>query len=243
MPVQVALATEASPAPETPREGFSLEVSVHDLSRRTGVPALSVSGTRRVALVVMKLAGVGALAACSRSAARPAPAAEGGRAAQAHPLILADADGERRVHRPPPGSLSNLAAPFIIKVDRRNGGAPEFVLFTEDIPPGQTIPPHHHPDADEILFVHAGSGIVTMDGRVAPVSAGAIIYMPRNTGVRLRNTGTQPLRIMAIFSQPGYEEYMRDISVAEGQAAPAVSVAELTAIRARHHAHVRYDQP
>ena len=67
------------------------------------------------------------------------------------PLILADGEGERRVHRPPPGGLSNLAAPFIIKVARRNGGAPEFVLCTEDIPPGQAIPPHHHPDADEIL--------------------------------------------------------------------------------------------
>jgi hypothetical protein len=51
-------------------------------------------------------------------------------------LILDASQGERRLHRPPPEALSNLAAPFILKVDRRNGGAPEFVMLTEDIPHG-----------------------------------------------------------------------------------------------------------
>ncbi len=193
--------------------------------------------------VALMLVMLTALAACSRSAALPHPASTIDRTANARPLILADSEGERRVHRPPPGALSNLAAPFIIKVDRRNGGAPEFVLFTEDIPPGQAIPPHRHPDADEILFIHADTGVARLAGQEAVVSAGAVIYMPRNTSVRLRNTGAGPLRIVAIFSQPGYEEYMRDISVPEGQAAVALSAAELSAIRARHRAHVEYDQP
>jgi hypothetical protein len=60
---------------------------------------------------------------------------------QGQPLILQESAGERRLHRPPPGGLSNLTTPFIVKVDRRNGGAPEFVMFTEDILPGQAIPP------------------------------------------------------------------------------------------------------
>lgn len=189
------------------------------------------------------LATLGAMAGCSHSAARSHAVDVGHRAADARPLILADSQGERRLHRPPPGALSNLAAPFILKVDRRNGGAPELVLFTEDIPPGQAIPPHRHPNADEILFIHAGTGVARVGDEDAMVSAGAMIYMPRNTSVRLRNTGSGPLRIVAIFSQPGYEEYMRDISVPEGQAAVPLSVAELTAIRARHRAHVEYEQP
>ena len=75
------------------------------------------------------------------------------------------------------------------------------------------------------------------------MSAGTVIYLPRNTSVRLRNTGSGSLRIVAIFSQPGYEEYMRDISVPAGQAAMPLSVAELAAIRARHRAHVEYERP
>jgi oxalate decarboxylase/phosphoglucose isomerase-like protein (cupin superfamily) len=59
----------------------------------------------------------------------------------------------------------------------------------------------------------------------------------------LRNTGTGPLRIVALFSQPGYEEYMRDISVPEGAPSPPLTVEELTAIRARHRAHVVYERP
>lgn len=159
------------------------------------------------------------------------------------PLLLQDSGGERRIHRPPPGALSNLDAPFIIKVDRRNGGAPELVMFTEDIPPGQAIPPHRHPHADEILFVYGGIGYATVGEHADTVRTGATIYMPRNTSVRLRNTGPGALRIVAIFSQPGYEAYMRDISVPEGSPAPPLTTEELTAIRTRHRAHVVYEQP
>jgi quercetin dioxygenase-like cupin family protein len=161
----------------------------------------------------------------------------------AQPLLLQESEGERRVHRPPPATLSNLAAPFIIKLDRRNGGAPEFVMLMEDIAPGQGIPPHMHPNSDEILFIRDGSGTAVLGGKEATVLAGATIYMPRNTSVRLKNTGTQPLRIIAIFSQPGYESYMRDISVPEGEVATPLTIDELTDIRARHHAEVVYAQP
>lgn len=195
------------------------------------------------ARVAITFATVGAITGCSRSLAIAGRSSAESSAADARPLILADSEGERRLHRPPPAALSNLAAPFIIKVDRRNGGAPELVLFTEDIAPGQAIPPHRHPDADEVLFIHAGTGVAYVAGREATVSAGAMIYMPCNTSVRLRNTGSAPLRIVAIFSRPGYEDYMRDISVAEGQSAVPLSAAELTAIRARHRAHVIYEQP
>ncbi|GAC1648899.1 MAG: hypothetical protein NVS4B3_05130 [Gemmatimonadaceae bacterium] len=161
----------------------------------------------------------------------------------AQPLLLPEAEGERRVRRPPPASLSNLMAPFIIKLDRQNSGAPEFVMMMEDIAPGQGIPPHSHPHSDEILFVRDGVGVAVLGGREATVRAGATIYMPRNTSVRLRNTGTVPLRVIAIFSRPGYENYMREISVPEGEVAKPLTVEELTSIRARYHAQVVYDQP
>jgi oxalate decarboxylase/phosphoglucose isomerase-like protein (cupin superfamily) len=116
-------------------------------------------------------------------------------------------------------------------------------MFTEDIAPGQAIPPHRHPHADEILFVYGGTGYAEVGGRADTVRAGATIYMPRNTAVRLRNTGSTPLRIAAFFSRPGYETYMRDISVPEGAPAPPLTVEELTAIRARHRADAIYEQP
>jgi quercetin dioxygenase-like cupin family protein len=164
-------------------------------------------------------------------------------AVRSDPLILNASEGERRLHRPPPGALSNLTAPFILKVDRRNGGAPEFVMVTEDIPLGQAIPPHRHPHSDEIIFIHGGTGLALLADRQATVTTGATIYMPRNTVVGLRNTGTEPLKIVAIFSQPGYEEYLREISVPEGQIPTPLTVAELSAIRARHLDSAVYETP
>jgi len=164
-------------------------------------------------------------------------------AAPGEALILGVSEGERRLHRPPPGALSTLTAPFILKVDRKNGGAPEFVMLTEDIPPGQAIPAHRHPHSDEIIFIHGGTGLASLAGRQATVTTGATIYMPRNTVVGLRNTGIEPLKIVAIFSQPGYEEYLREISVAEGQTPQPLTLEELAAIRARHVHVAVYEKP
>ncbi len=187
------------------------------------------------AAVVLLLSGSGSIRPPARD--RPAPVVG------PHPLILQASEGERRLHRPPPGSLSNLTAPFTIKVDGKNGGAPEFFMFTEDIAPGQAIPPHRHPDADEILFIHEGTAAASVGGAETAVTTGGMIYMPRNTVIHLRNTGSGPLRIVAIFSRPGYDRYMREISVPEGVTPSPLTVAELQAIRARHRHDVVYERP
>jgi hypothetical protein len=67
--------------------------------------------------------------------------------------------------------------------------------------------------------------------------------MPRNTVVGLRNTGSEPLKIAAFFSQPGYEEYLREITVPEGQDPTPLTVEEINAIRARHLDSAVYEQP
>src|SRR5262245_47466832 len=156
------------------------------------------------------------------------------------PLVLQSTDGEHRMRRPPPASLSTLAGPFIIKVDERNGGAKDFVILTEDVPPGQSIPPHRHPYSEEVLFIHAGTGTAWLDGKQATIGPGSIIFMPPNTGVRLMNDGKQPISLVAIFSRPGFDKYLRDISVPAGETAKPLTAAELTAIRARHTGAVIY---
>jgi mannose-6-phosphate isomerase-like protein (cupin superfamily) len=136
-----------------------------------------------------------------------------------------------------------LSAPFILKVDPQTVGATDFVMLYEDIPPGQGISPHHHPHSEEILFVHRGTGLASLGSRTSTVSEGATIFIPPNVRVSLRNTGTQPLGIVAIFSRPGFEEYQRAISVPQGEHAEPLTVAELQAVRNRHRQHVLYDQP
>jgi quercetin dioxygenase-like cupin family protein len=162
---------------------------------------------------------------------------------QSIPLVLQVTDGESRLRRPPPASLSTLAAPFLIKVDPTpgNGGAQDFVVFTEDVPVGASISPHRHPHSEEVLYIHAGRGTAWLDGRQAVLQPGTIIYMPRNTGVKLTNDGTEPMAVVAIFSRPGFDSYQRDISVPAGEVAKPLTEEELNAIRARHREAVVYD--
>ena len=63
------------------------------------------------------------------------------------PLILEKDEGEKRVWRPIEGAKGWDAepGPFILKVDRHNGGSSHLVFGTEDLPPGRSIDRHRHP--------------------------------------------------------------------------------------------------
>ena len=187
---------------------------------------------------VLVVLGVGG---CQRADSGPAaqssapPAAATAPDMARTPLILAAADGERRIRRVMGGALA------IVKVDRRNGGSPNLMMGYEELPPGQAILAHRHPTMDEIVFVHRGTGTVELGDRRAAVGPGATVFIPPATRVMLRNTGAEPLAIAFFFSHPGYEEYLRETSVPEGQPATPLSPSELAAIRERHKAHIVFD--
>lgn len=177
----------------------------------------------------------GALLACGGQRPPSSPARS---AIEARPpgLVLQVGEGERRVRR-------TNGVPFIFKVDRLNGGSPELVMGYEDLAPGFVIPPHHHPGADEILFIHRGSGVAILDERETPVTAGATIYIPRNVRVSLRNTGADSMALAFFFSRPGFDQYMREISVPDREPVTKLSPEELARIRHRHEWNTTYEQP
>lgn len=152
------------------------------------------------------------------------------------PLVLALDEGERRVRK-----WAGSAPKFTIKVDRRNGGSQHLVMGYEDIPVGGAIPPHRHLNADEIVFVHKGSGIVENGKIKRPFETGATIFIPRETRVTIRNTGAEPVSIAFFFSHPGFEEYMRDTSVPEGQSYAPLTPQQLADIRKRHSWHADFN--
>jgi quercetin dioxygenase-like cupin family protein len=170
---------------------------------------------------------IGACLSCNATHAAPAAAL----APRNDGLILQDTEGERRVRR------NAGKGPFIIKVDRQNGGSPDLVMGYENIAPGAEIQLHRHLVADEILFVHRGTGTASLNGRKAHVTAGATIYVPRNVTIGLVNDGTEPLGITFTFSKPGFEELMRDNSVLEGQPVTPMSEEERARIQAKHRWH------
>jgi mannose-6-phosphate isomerase-like protein (cupin superfamily) len=192
---------------------------------------------------VVVAAVVGTLSvAASMTASRTAGLAQGSR--EGSGLILHETEGERRVRRPRPAATGRVAAStMVIKVDQRNGGSPTFFMATEEILPGDAIASHLHPEYDEILFVHRGTGLATLGTREATVTEGATLYIPPNTRVSLKNTGSESLSLVFIFPRPEMvSAYYRELTVADGQPAVPFSDEEFAAFRARHKGHVMFDK-
>jgi quercetin dioxygenase-like cupin family protein len=162
--------------------------------------------------------------------------------AKATPLILEAGEGERRVWRPIEGFDSKLSL-FILKVDPQNGGSSHLVLGTEDIPVGGKIDAHRHPGSDEILLLQNGLAKVSLGEQVKEVHGGATVFIPANTWISVVNLGNEAIHGTFVFSAPGFDEFMRDESVREGEKAVPLTKAEDAAIVTKHAHAVVYKEP
>lgn len=140
-------------------------------------------------------------------------------------LILEKSEGEHRTRRP--RELSMPASAFMIKVDRRNGGSQKMWLGTEEIPPHGVIQRHRHLDQDEILLIQAGTAHVRLDTEDRDAHAGAVVFIPSGTWIGLENTGSENVSLAFVFSDPGFDDYLRCTSVVTGEASSKLTPDEL----------------
>ena len=163
----------------------------------------------------------------------------------ATPLVLETNEGERRAWRPIEGAVGWNAqpGPFIFKVDRHNGGSSHLVFITEDVPPGGKIDRHRHPGADEIIFLQNGLARVSLGDRVKEVHASATVFVPANTWIEVANIGTDAIHGVFVFSAPGFDDFMRAESVAEGEKITPLTKAEDAQIMKQHAHVVIYAEP
>jgi quercetin dioxygenase-like cupin family protein len=186
------------------------------------------------------ITGVGAVVFGCATA--PSPPSQAANAAKKTPLILEKDEGERRVVRGWPGH-PEPGETFILKVDPQNGGSPQLVFFTADLAPGKEIVPHRHPNADEILFVHAGSARVHLGASEREVHAGATVFIPAGTRIAVSNIGSDGISVAVAFSAPGFEDFMRATSVREGEKNVPLSQAEEDEVEKKHLHAVMYEEP
>jgi quercetin dioxygenase-like cupin family protein len=151
-------------------------------------------------------------------------------------LVLGPDDGEKRYY---PGAKEAI----VIKVDPVNGGSKHMVLESALLGVGEYIPVHRHLYVDEILFVHRGNGAVYLAGRRAQAQEGSTIFIPADTWIGLKNTGTTPLSVVAIFSAPGFEQRQRLVTVGVPGAKLTLSDAQLARINNQYGVEYRYDIP
>lgn len=160
----------------------------------------------------------------------------------AKPLLLEKSEGEQRVVRGWPGH-PNPGETFMLKVDPKNGGSEHLVFMTADIRLGGAIDAHRHPHSDEILFFQSGIVRVHLGDAVQDVHAGAIVFIPANTWISAENIGSDVLSFFAVFSAPGFEEFMRAVSIRAGEKNVPMSEAENNAAEKLHSRDVIYKEP
>ena len=158
---------------------------------------------------------------------------------KAVPLILEESEGERRVIRGWPGH-PDPGESLILKVDPKNGGSSHLVFMTVSLRPGGQISAHRHPSADEILFLQTGTARVQVGELVREAHAGATVFIPSGTWISVSNIGKDDIKALGIFSSPGFESYMREVSVQEGEKNVPLSEAEDAAIAKKHEHAVLY---
>ena len=157
--------------------------------------------------------------------------------------ILQESEGEVRVRRPRKIGGAEGVPKFIIKVDRKYGDSSSFFMGMENIPPGKKIRLHHHPHAEEILFVHRGAGVARLGSREVAVREGATVYIPRNVSVGLHNTGTEPLSLVFIFRVRWHGGPNAQRLGSEGEEVKPFTPEELAARNKRGAEHIVFDEP
>lgn len=161
---------------------------------------------------------------------------------KARPLILEKNDGERRVVRGWPGH-PNPGETMILKVDRKNGDSSHLVFFTADLPPGNAIETHQHAHADEILFLQTGTAQVHLGDTVKEAHAGATVFIPAGTLISVSNIGSDAVKLVCVFSAPGFEDFIRDTSIREGERNVPLSQAEENEIEKKYAHIISFKEP
>jgi len=107
-------------------------------------------------------------------------------------------------------------APMRVKVDSKIASGATMSMIVSEVAPGASIPVHLHRNEDELIFIHTGSGVVTLGDTRVPVAPGAMLYGPRNIWHGVENTGSSTLTWCAIYSPPGFEQFFRETGVRPG---------------------------
>lgn len=71
------------------------------------------------------------------------------------------------------------------------------IMGVVEIDPGRKSPLHRH-NCEEVYYVLQGSGEIVSDGIAYPFEAGDAVYNLEGTSHRVRNTGTESVRLVVV---------------------------------------------
>ncbi len=91
-------------------------------------------------------------------------------------------------------------------------GAKRHSFGTVDLLPGGGHERHNHPGAEEIIYVVSGTGEQMVDDQPpVPIGPGDCVFIPDGVYHATQNTGTEPMRLIIVYSPAGPERVLREI--------------------------------
>ena len=129
-------------------------------------------------------------------------------------IVLNEDEGE--IYQYPDRVTGAPTRTLKIKISK-SGGSGNMSFLSESFTPGDAIQIHKHSNEDELIFVHKGSGILTLDDKEYTVTTGAVAFVPKGIWHGLRNTGTEDIEMRFAYIPSGLEAYFREIGTPIGQ--------------------------
>jgi mannose-6-phosphate isomerase-like protein (cupin superfamily) len=83
-------------------------------------------------------------------------------------------------------------------IDRTTSAITQCSLAEETLLPGQEVTPHRHQTIEEIYYIVEGRGLMTVGDEQREVSAGDAVYIPPHHRHTLKNTGTEPIKLILV---------------------------------------------
>jgi mannose-6-phosphate isomerase-like protein (cupin superfamily) len=83
-------------------------------------------------------------------------------------------------------------------IDRTTSEITQCSLAEEILPPGCAVTPHHHRSLEEIYYITAGRGLMTVGEESREVVSGDAVFVPRGLKHGLQNTGSEPITLLLV---------------------------------------------
>ncbi len=133
-------------------------------------------------------------------AGRPVEHADRGQA-----IVLGPDEGDSYWQPEPTGGYAT------IKLSPSNLAENHLTVVVQVVPPGGVLPVHAHARNEEIKVIVTGTGTAIVEGEEVAVEPGTLLFTGRWVTHGFRNTGDQPLTILAVFSPPDLEGILAGI--------------------------------
>src|ERR671936_345999 len=117
---------------------------------------------------------------------------------QTTPVAVAPGEGVT-IEGPAGGPLT-----FKVRGEQTNCGV---TAFENVIAPGDGPPLHAHANEDEAWYVVEGDLRFRLDDEITSAPAGSFVFVPRGTPHCFQNVGSEPARILVLFTPSGMERF------------------------------------